>query len=63
MRPSWKQSEIFPIIARIIREAYQRHQRYITAHENAMRLLQDGEARTTIEAAQQQQSQKLSLEW
>jgi hypothetical protein len=34
---------------------YQRHQRYITAHELAERLLQDGDARAIIDAARQQQ--------
>jgi hypothetical protein len=62
-QPSWKQSEVFPIIARVMGQEYQQHQRYITTHEIALRLLQDTEARATIEAAQQQQDEKQSLEW
>lgn len=52
---TWRHSEVFPIVARLIGEEYQRHQRYITAHELAERLLQDGEARAIVDAARQQQ--------
>jgi hypothetical protein len=62
-QPSWKQSEVFPIITRLIGQEYQQHQRYITTHEIALRLLQESEARAIIEAAQQQQDDKQSLEW
>jgi hypothetical protein len=62
-QPSWKQSEVFPIIVRLIDQEYQQYQRYIATHEIALRLLQDSEARAIIEAAQQQQDDKQSLEW
>src|SRR5437867_3730385 len=53
--PSWKQSEVFPIIARLIGEEHKRHSRYITAQEIATRLLEDSEARVIIDVAREQQ--------
>ena len=61
--PTWKHSEVFPIIARIIEQQHRAHQRYITAHEIAAELLADPEAKSIIEQAQQQQTEKQSLEW
>ncbi len=54
-QPTWKQSEVFPIIARLIGEEHQRHSRYVTAHEIATRLLEDGEARVIIDGAHEEQ--------
>jgi len=53
-QPTWKQSEVFPIIARLIGEEHQQHGRFVVAHEIAARLLQDGEARAIVEAARPQ---------
>ncbi len=53
--PSWRHAEVFPIIARLIGEEYQRHHRHITAHEIAAALLQDGEARALIDGARELQ--------
>lgn len=61
-QPRWKHSEVFPIIARIIGEEYQRHHRHITSHEISLRLLQDTEARAVIEQAHQHDKGQ-SLEW
>ena len=55
--PTWKHNEVFPIIARLIGEEHQRHDRFIVANEIAARLLQDGEARAIIDAARQQQQE------
>ena len=63
MEPPWKQSDVFPIIARIIGQAYREHQRFITSPEIAARLLQDTEGRNLVEAAGKQQEEKQSLEW
>src|SRR5262249_18168618 len=63
MEPSWKQADVFPIIARIIGEAHREHQRFITAQEIAARSLQDGEGRNLVEVAHEQQDDKQSLEW
>jgi hypothetical protein len=63
MEPSWKQSDVFPIIARLIDQAYREHQRFITAQEIATRLLQDPESRNLVEAAREQQQEQQSLEW
>ena len=32
-QPTWRQSDIFPLIARVIAAEYQQHQRFITAQE------------------------------
>lgn len=63
MEPSWRQADIFPIIARVIDEASQPHRSYVPAHEIATRLIQDGEARPLIEQAREQLDESHSLEW
>jgi len=63
MEPSWKHADVFPIIARIIEQAYHDHQRFITAQEIAARLLEDTAGRNLVEAAHEQQEEKQSLEW
>ena len=52
MEPSWKQADLFPVIARVIQQACGDHEGYISAHCIANRLLQDSEARPFIEEAQ-----------
>ena len=61
--PTWKHAEVFPIIARIIEQAYREHQQFITAQDIAVQLLQDAEGRRLVEAAHEQQDEKQSLEW
>jgi len=63
MEPSWKQADVFPIIARIIEQAYREQQRFVTAQEIAARLLQDSPGRNLVEAAREQQRDQQSLEW
>lgn len=63
MEPSWKQADLFPVIARIIEQAYREHQWFITAQEIAARLLEDDAGRNPIQAAHEQQEEKQSLEW
>jgi hypothetical protein len=63
MEPSWKQADAFPVIARVIEQAYREHQRFITAQEIAARLLHDTEGQKLVEAAREQQQDKQSLEW
>ncbi len=63
MEPSWKQADVFPIIARIIEQAYREQQRFVTAQEIAARLLQDSAGRNLVEAAREQQQDQQSLEW
>jgi len=63
MEPSWKQADVFPIIARIIEEAYRERQRFITGQEISARLLQDTAGRNLAEAAHEQQDEKQTLEW
>lgn len=63
MEPTWKQADVFPVIARLITIAHQQHQRFITAQEIAVGLLQDREGRNLVEAARMQQQEQQSLEW
>jgi hypothetical protein len=62
MEPTWKQADAFPIIARIIEDAYRQVQRFVTAREIGTRLLQDREGRNFVEAAQSQQEDKQPLD-
>lgn len=62
MEPSWKQADVFPVIARIIEQAHQEH-RFIASQEIAVRLRQDREGRNLVEAARDQQEEQQSLEW
>jgi putative N-acetylmannosamine-6-phosphate epimerase len=32
MKPTWKQADVLPIIAGIIKRAYRDHHRFVTAH-------------------------------
>jgi hypothetical protein len=59
---TWKQRDVFPIIARLIRDEHSRHGRFVLAREIAARLLQDGEGRAIIDAARQQRQDR-SLEF
>jgi hypothetical protein len=63
MEPLWKQADVFPVIALIIEQSYREHQRFITAHEIAARLLEETNGRNLVEAALEQQEGKQSLEW
>jgi hypothetical protein len=63
MDSSWKHADVFPIIARVIEQAYREHQRFITGQEIAARLLEDSEGRNLVEAAREQQQEQQSLEW
>jgi hypothetical protein len=61
--PSWRQADVFPVIARVIARAYEEHSRFITAQEIAMGLLQDQEGRNLVEAALEHHENGQSLEW
>jgi hypothetical protein len=63
MEPTWKQADVFPVIARVIEQAYREHQRFVTSQEIAERLLQDNEGRNLVQGAREQQEDKQSLEW
>jgi phage I-like protein len=63
MEPSWKQADVFPMIARIIEQTYGERQRLITGQEIAARLLQDTAGRNLVQAAHEQQDAKQTLEW
>ena len=63
MEPSWKQADVFPIIARIIEQGYREQQGFVAAHDIARRLLQDTQGRNLVAAAHEQQEEKQSLEW
>jgi len=61
-RGAWKQADVFPIIAQVIRDAYAKERRYITHSESTAGLLADPAASRIIEEAQQQDKQQI-LEW
>lgn len=63
MSTSWKQDDVFPVIARIINEAYASQHRLVLHDEIVERLLADGEAASIIEEARQQQDKDHSDEW
>jgi hypothetical protein len=63
LEPSWKQADVFPIVAHIIDQAYRDHQRFVTSREVATWLLQDPEGRNMVESAREQQQEQQSLEW
>jgi hypothetical protein len=63
MEPAWKHPEVFPVIARIIEEAYRDKQRFVESHEIAARLLSDHEGRALIDAARDSDVGAQSPEW
>jgi len=63
MPTTWKQSDVFPIIAQIIRDLYAKQSRYITHDEMTAGLLGDPAAARMIGDAQREQDEKRSLEW
>jgi hypothetical protein len=58
METTWRHADV-PIIA----QSYREHQRFVTAHEIAARLLQEPDGRNLVEAAFEEQEEKQSLEW
>lgn len=54
-QPTWRHSDVFPIIAGVIASEHRRHQRFVTAQEIAAGLLHDPDARAIIDAAREQQ--------
>ncbi|NLS96759.1 MAG: hypothetical protein GXX96_31885 [Planctomycetaceae bacterium] len=63
MSTSWKQDDVFPVIARIINEAYASQHRLVLHDEIVRRLLADGEAASIIDEARQQQDIDHSSDW
>lgn len=63
MEPSWKHADVFPVIARIIEQAYRENPQFVSSQDIAARLLQDHEGHRLVEAAQELQEEKQSLEW
>ncbi len=64
MTATWKQDDVFPIIARIITDTHASAQSFVTHDEVVQRLLADGEAAPIIEEAhREQKDQNRSREW
>ena len=63
MKVSFEHAEVFPVIARIIRQKYQQVGRFVTHQEIASALLEDDEATTLIERAYREQEGQQSREW
>ena len=62
MKSTWKHEEVFPIVAHIIEQQSQQHQRFITSREIAAQLLQDDAAKSLIQHAQSQERKSWSPE-
>lgn len=63
MPPTWKQADVFPIIAQIIRDLHAKEPRYITRDEITAGLLADPNAADIIAGAHNEQDKKQSLDW
>jgi hypothetical protein len=63
MPPTWKQADVFPIIAQIIRDLHARNSGYVRHDEITAGLLADPAAAGIITDAYQQNDEKRSLEW
>lgn len=62
MEPSWKQADVFPIIAHIIERVWRENHRFVTAQEIAAQLLHVLKAEIWS-AAHEQHEENQSLEW
>ena len=62
MKSTWKQHEIFPVIAHVIERQYRGDQRYIPSREIASELQRDPEAMAIIAHAQSKQPEQWSAE-
>jgi len=58
MRSSWKQIDTFPIIVRIIEQAYREQPRFVKTREIIEGLMKDVEGRRLIEIAQNHQKER-----
>lgn len=63
MTATWKQADVFPIVAQIITDIFAREHRTVTHDEIADGLLADAVASRIIDEAQEQQEEKQSKEW
>jgi hypothetical protein len=63
MEPSWKQVDVFPIIVRLIGQAFAERNDYLTSRELAERLARDSEAQSLIEQARRELGSQHSVEW
>ena len=63
MLTTWKQADVFPIIAQVIRDEYAQKERFVTHDEIIARLLAHPEAVHLIEQAHEQQDKQRSHEW
>ena len=63
MPATWKQDNLFPIIAQIIRDAYVKQPRFITHDKITAALLADPTASGIIADAYKENDEKRSLEW
>ena len=63
MLTTWKQADVFPIIAQVIRDEYAQEERFVTHDEITARLLAHPEAVHLIKQAHEQQDEQRSHEW
>ena len=63
MLTTWKQADVFPIIAQVIRDEYAQKERFVTHDEIIARLLAHPEAVHLIGQAHEQQDKQRPHEW
>lgn len=63
MEPSWKQADVFPIIVRLIGQAFAERHDYVASRELAERLVHDSESQSLIEQARRELGFDHSAEW
>lgn len=63
MEPSWKQADVFPIVVRLIGQAFSERHDYVTSREIAERLAGDGEAAPLLDQARRQPDEQRSSDW
>ncbi|MFO7906457.1 MAG: hypothetical protein ACQESR_31170 [Planctomycetota bacterium] len=63
MATTWKQADVFPIIAQLIRDIHSKEKGFVTHDQIATALLADPAAARIIEQAQEESDQEKTIEW
>jgi ABC-type sugar transport system ATPase subunit len=63
MAATWKQADVFPIIAQTIRDLHANEKGFVTHDQIAAALLADPAAAKIIEQAQQESDKERTIEW
>lgn len=63
MEPAWKQVDVFPIVFRLITQAFDERRDYVTSRELAERLALDNAAQSLIAQARSELDDQHSADW